>query len=53
LGLEIKERKVVDHFPEKFFFDQKIIIDRIKSKLNLDILTPEEIGLDFIDYILS
>lgn len=53
LELEIKERKVVDHFPEKFFFDQKLIIDRIKSKLNLDILTPEEIGLDFIDYILS
>lgn len=53
LELEIKERKVIEHYPERFFFEQKIIMERIKSKLNIEILTPEEIGIEFIDYVLS
>lgn len=53
LELEIKERKVVEHLPEGFFFEQKIIMERMKSKLNIEILTPEEIGIEFIDYVLS
>ena len=53
LNLEIKERKVIDHYPEGFFFEQKIIVDRMKNNLNIEIVTPEEIGIDFIDYILS
>ena len=53
LDLEIKERKPIESYPENFFFEQKIILDRIKSKLNLEIITPEEIGIEFIDYVLG
>lgn len=51
--LEIKERKLIEHSPEKFFFEQKLIAERIKDTLNTEIITPEEIGLEFIDYVLS
>jgi hypothetical protein len=53
LDLKINERHVIEHTPEKFFFDNKLIFERIKNSLNIEIVTPEEIGFEFIDYVLS
>jgi 2-polyprenyl-3-methyl-5-hydroxy-6-metoxy-1,4-benzoquinol methylase len=53
LDLKINERYVVEHKPESFFFDNKLIFEKIKNSLNIEIVTPEEIGFEFIDYVLS
>lgn len=53
LDLKINERYVIDYPVENFFFENKIILEKITSNLNMEILTPEEIGFKFIDYVLS
>lgn len=53
LDLKINERYVIENKPESFFFDNKLIFEKIKNSLNIEIITPEEIGFEFIDYVLS
>ena len=53
LDLKINERHVIESIPESFFFENKLILEKIKSNLNMEIVTPEEIGIEFIDYVLS
>ena len=53
LDLKINERHVIENIPENFFFENKLIFEKIKNSLNMEIVTPEEIGIEFIDYVLS
>jgi hypothetical protein len=53
LDLKINERYVIENKPESFFFENKLIFEKIKNSLNIEIITPEEIGFEFIDYVLS